>query len=557
SVGNEIGTFSVFNTQALDPLTGDVLLKASGLQDGKDLRVRIEPQVHGNVAITNLAEGGSLDLASLHTVNTDWQGRPTGGDIFLRTDADLILSNPVIAESNQDANEVRLVSKSGSVGIATQLQVDGNVIAEAEKGQIVELPEGVIKAEEVRTFSGGTVDLQNENNAFNTFWAFGTQDGDILVKSDVKELSATIESEVNGDVELANVAEGGNLTLTHALSAFDLTVNGSERRGREGHLYLNADGNVTTDTSGMTVMSDIAIESVHGNITMGREAGHKTVSNNGLINLFTGSGNIAVHDDLKALAVNAIADASAGPVSIALNGDVAVRDDLNAQVVHDGDITIGGNVRASRSVLASVDGDGDIAFTGDVEAVNSIKAKTASGDITFIGERTAAGQIGVEAVEGNIWVNSQVASTKGNISFKTFDQDSLSDDEGNITFRSGSTLSSATGINLQTVNGDITIAGRLGGSGDSGDARVIANNDISMGSSQSGSLYINGKLESTAGSLLLKTINGSILTSGDIHAGETVSATVFNNNDANIKHQIFVDGSIEAGEDIQFGIGQA
>ncbi len=308
-------------------------------------------------------------------------------------------------------------------------------------------------------------------------------------------------------------------------------MNGSEERGKEGRVALSAEGYISTDNS-VTAASDIRFESTQGNITVGADTGDVTQSNLGSIVAKTGSGDILINGRVFA--------ANSGNVETLVSGD--------------GNIVFNGDVDANQDVMATVDGLGNITFGGDVDAIKRMEAKAAAGDITFNGHQTSGGSVHAEADNGSISVSGKVISTLGGISFKATDENVPAEtDQGNITFLEGSTLNSATAIDLQTLNGDILMVGNR----KENDANILADSDITVKTEKSGNITINGKLESKTGSLQLSAEHGDILTNGDIDVGRNVLATVINDHDANISRRIEINGTVDAGDDVILAIGDA
>ncbi|MBR6001134.1 MAG: hypothetical protein IK089_07785, partial [Oxalobacter sp.] len=339
-------------------------------------------------------------------------------------------------------------------------------------------------------------------------------------------LDARIDAQVKGNVSLSNLHQGGRLDL-HG----ETTVNGSEERDKQGSVVLFAEGDISTDNS-VTAASDIRFESTQGNITVGADTGDVTQSNLGSIVAKTGSGDIQI------------------------NGRVFAANDGNVEtlVSGDGNIVFNGDVDASQDIRATVDGLGNITFGGDVDAIKRMEAKAAAGDVTFNGHQTSGGSVHAEADNGNISVSGKVISTLGGISFKATDENVPAEmDKGNMTFLEGSTLNSATAIDLKTLNGDILMVGN----GKENDANILADSDITVKTEKSGNITINGKLESRTGSLQLSAEHGDVLTNGDIDVGRNVLATVINGHDANIPHRIEINGTVDAGDDVFLAIGDS
>ena len=537
--GNRFGTITVTGDGLID---GDVLIQAYGTLDGTpDLQVAIGPTVQGNVAVTNLSDAGHLRLASPMTTQ---KGGTAAGDITLTSDADLATSAGAALRAGGD---IHLVSRSGSVlleggvsaaeDLVTQaaedvvidsaLTVPGTFLATAT-GKVYETGQGSLKAEGVATTTGGAVDLQSGNNQFARFTAQGFTDkpidGDIRVTDNAKALEARIDAVVDGDVALTNIGAAGRLDLLGRT-----VVNASPEKGTDGRMTLVSVGDITTDNT-VKAASDILFESTSGNITLGNDTGDATESTDGSIVAKTGTGNITI------------------------NGRIFAQDNGNveAHVAGDGGIVFNGDVDASHDVLATVGGVGNITFGGDVDAINVVEAKAASGDITFDGHQTGGALIQAEAENGNLTVSGNVLSTKGDIRFKARDENSpLSDAKGNMLFTAGSTLTSAAAIELVSINGNILMVG----SGLESDANILADSDIRIDAEKSGNIEINGKLESTRGSIGFKTADGDILTNGDIDAGQDVRAQVIAENQSDMYHRIVLNGTVDAGEMVFLEMG--
>ena len=553
---NRFGTFTaqglVQEDQSVTDIDGDVQVKTNGTPD---LTVAMDSIVKGNVSISNLADNGHLVLTSSITARkTDADG--ASGKVYLESGADLTTDASTVITSD---DETELVSNHGDVALNGGVHAGEKLIATAGKDIVInealiidkegfvatagnsvyETENGSIKAKYVGTATGGTVDLRNPNNALSGFMALGIQpdaqgelslaetiNGDILIKTNADELIATLWAGINGDVEINNLSDSGKLNLLGGM-----TVNGSEERGKEGHVMLTAGSDISSDSS-TVAKSDIRFESINGNITVGINTDDKTESTDGSVIAQTGKGNITIN----------------GTVLAEDNGDIL------ATVTGDGDIHFDGNVDAGNNIIASLGGAGDVIFGGTVNAGRRIEASTVSGDISFSGSRVAGSEVEVLANNGNITVSGEVFSTTGGLAFKAVDENMSADaGKGSITFETGSALTAATTVELKTTNGNITMMG----GGQSANASIRARDDISATIEQTGNIAINGKLESDSGSISLAAENGSICTDGDIDAGKNVSAVIFNDINTAHDYNIEIKGTVDAGNDVMLGIGDA
>lgn len=550
---NQFGAFIaqgiIQENQNVADIDGDVQIKTSGTPD---LTVAMASAVNGNVSITNLSENGHLVLIS--SITTKETGK-SAGTVYLKSDADLTIDadTPITSTANTE-----LVSNHGNIVLNGVVNAGEDLFATAGKdvaindaltigknfaviagSRVYETENGSIKAKYVETATGGTVDLQNPNNAFSVFMALGIQpddqgepslaetiDGDILVKTNADKLTATLWAEINGDVEISNLSDSGKLSLLGGM-----TVNGSEERGKEGYVTLMAGDDISSSSS-TVAKSDIRFESTKGNITLGTTTSNKIESADGSVIAQTGEGNITVN----------------GTVLTERNGNIL------AIVTGDGGISFNGDVDASNDVIASVDGEGGITFDGTVDTNKRIRANTASGDIVLSGSHVSGGEVEVFANNGSITVSGKVLSTEGILSFKAVDNNAPEDPaRGNITFEAGSTLTAAETIDLKTVNGNITMM-----SGDqSADASIWAEGNISVATEQSGNIVINGKLKSNSDSVSMIARNGSIRTDGDIDVDKNVSAIIFNDINTDHSYDIVINGDVDAGNDVLLGIGDA
>ncbi|MBO4789917.1 MAG: hypothetical protein J5492_02780, partial [Oxalobacter sp.] len=403
-------------------------------------------------------------------------------------------------------------------------------------GSVTETPAGAVVAQSVKTVTGGSVDLDSDGNQFDSFTAQGINgasiDGDILVKAQADTLDAAVNATVQGNVELENSREGGSLALHGTMRA-----NGSETRGKDGHVTLTASKDISSDSS-ITARSNIRFTSDSGNITVGKDTKDEIVSDT--------SGHII---------------AQTGGGDITLKGRVhAIDGDIQAVVSGDGNISFGGNLDALHDINATVTGAGNISFGGDVDANHEIFAKTSLGNIEFKasgldqgdGTQIAGGQINVETEDGNINVAGQVLSYKGRTTMTANDKGPADETHGNITFEAGSTLTSAAEINLTANDGDIVLLGN----NNQDEASVVSDANITMTTDGSGDITVDGKLQSLYGSISMETENGDIQVHGDIDAAQSFDATVFNTYDTSSpeKNNIEIWGTIDAG-DVLLAIG--
>ncbi|WP_231923536.1 beta strand repeat-containing protein, partial [Gallibacterium genomosp. 3] len=262
-----------------------------------------------------------------------------------------------------------------SIVLAADIQTPSLSLKSTRDG-ITEQEKAIVRANTVDIFSRKAVDFTDGKNYIDTLHIDGIEE---QISEGTEDPARVNKYDIDGSVEV-NVLDGvaetgenalltvsiakpvvGNINLTHEVGSIllngdSLTTksatneNGAIIQGREGHIDINAQKNITSNTGKVDAAGHISLVSQQGNI-----------STNNSINAGT----------------SVVAQTAAGIIN--LGGNVTGGTSVTAHTGA-GDITVGGSVKAEKeNVELTVKGEGKISTTGAINAGTSVVAQTAAG----------------------------------------------------------------------------------------------------------------------------------------------------------------------------------
>ena len=385
------------------------------------------------------------------------------------------------------APTITLIAATGGVGQTGQLEINAtsalNVTTTGDNGNITiedvtgDLPVGAINAGtgDVSLISAGiiadaavdtTADITaadlgmdaitgiGEGAALETVlsgvYAATTDSGDMVVT-----FTGGVTVGVTGGVTGATITDGGAGDSISLISASPLTVNAVVTNAGGGDISLVADG--TTDNDDMAINAAITASGGNGNITL--YAGDTITQAAAIAVTAAGSGNINYYAGVDYNGGTPQAGLNSGLSNITMvTTSTAVSGTGNITMTAPRDITLGflttvGNVTvtADDSTYITSNSDGDINDASAAETAN-IKAATATlRAATGIGSGVAANDI-----ETDITTLDALNSTSGDINVYEIDG-------ATHLIINRVTQSTAGNINVQTNNGNLTIAASQSG----------------------------------------------------------------------------------------------
>lgn len=577
-----------------NPVNGDVRVKTHG---GPVLSVGSESAVYGDIVVTNLdadgalsvdgaltakaanGVGGKIDLTAEGGIRTGSEGSVAAQTLTPSTiqGVDLYgagnqIHEVVIHRIGQEEQldlaflgDVKVRTSTAPVmDIAIDAPVNGSVsfMNESTNGRLV-LSSPII----ARKTGQQAVDLSLVSA------------GDLVIPEDafIHSDDAMHLTSQKGTVNLSGHIETGNwMAITAGKDLWidtALDVPNNLRLDVKGQTAETANGSIAANTVSATVLGTVdlqhpdnairSLQVIAGTLPNGRQA--REIAGDLLVtsqaDVFEASvyspvqGNIMLtnlqdNGQLKLNASSLTKDAvqSGGDTKLVAKGDiftvpVTAQGDI-ALISENGDITVQATqtnrLQSKGGHITAQTGNGNITYNGDVLAKKNLDVRTARGNVDFAGSQVTADRITIETGNGNIDVASRLDANKGGIALKAADPD-RKEGVGNIQFQTGSTLTSASTIQVTTVNGDITVAG----TGQAHDASIQAVGDITMDAVNTGQLAINGKVQSTSGKVSLNTDNGNITVNGNIDASAGNVVAVISE-----KGNMVFDGSVTAGHDV-------
>ena len=149
-----------------------------------------------------------------------------------------------------------------------------------------------------------------------------------------------------------------------------------------------------------------------------------------------------------------------------------------------GNVGVAGNIDSGSDVAVRSEA-GSVALGGNVTASGAVDAAASGGNVGLSGARIEGASVRASATEGSVTVSGGVSSTEGGIAISASDS-SAADGAGDITFKQGSSLASASTVDLEARNGSVTVEG----SGAENDSSVRAQGDVTVATRESGDISV-------------------------------------------------------------------
>ena len=378
----------------------------------------------------------------------------------------------------------------------------------AVNGNITQTTKGAITADEVDTFNGKALLLENKDNRFNNIKVDGivTQsgetpaiDGDVRINDNSDALTFAINRNVKGNVSVQNLRAAGTLT-----NDGDITATGNIALGAKGSLSQAAD---TVFSAGKNVELASANSDISQAATAKIQAekvttiSAKDVALIGETNQFAG---LTVQSADKSLPIQ-------GSITVLDNADKL---ELSVQPVVNGDITVenkksNGVLQVSSGLQANGDGataDGNITLKSDGSMQTDVKL-------------TAANDVKLTSTSGAMTVGGNISATAGGITAQS-----------NANMQTTGALTAANDVKLTADAGTMTVGGNISTTGGDIIAQskgnmqttgvLTAANDVQL-TSVSGGMSVDGNVSTAQGDIKLQS-NGSMENTGILSSANDI-----------------------------------
>ena len=377
--------------------------------------------------------------------------------------------------------------------------------------------------------NGGDEDLK-------VTFADGSKAKDVIVRNyangEANDLD--IHGPIAAAAGIALINDEGSLATTGGLDA-KVDIRETAKGSLNNRDALHAEQDIVLTATDGSIINDAAIAAKR-NVTM--KAGD-SIENRAATTADTGAISLNAYHDIKQ------------------KGNAKAGTDITAESA-DGSVTVEGSLTSGKATLAKATG-GDVSVTGNVTGGTSVTAQATEGNVTVDGSLTSK--------DGNTVLSasdSQKLEGKGNIRV-TGSVDSAHDiemttDDGAIAV--GGTLKADKAVDVTTEDGAITVGtSEQGGTVNAGTTAalttlrgpitvhglVTSKNGVKLQAAESGAISvkgdllatesgnaealskdgdieIQGKVDSKTGAATVKTLRGSVMVSGKMHAAQDAAA---------------------------------